>query len=274
MNHVALVSNLHHRCLRVFISVCAYSRSMGLYVWSCVRFCLFFDSVCLCVSSCGNVFLYAWVCVCVCSWVYMRAYVCVCVCAHTVFVCVCVPQFYRCFQALLHCQTPQGGSSIKSTSKVVTKAVRAGAVATGNGAGNDTRVAEGIGAGDHSMAVMVASLDQPPERVDGWWPHPPQAHTHRHTQTHTDTHTHTNTHTQTEAPTPITPKSLQEQTHTHTPTQTSSPRTPPPSRGPRGGEALWQAVGPEEAGGREETESSSQADDCTRCCSVASACIR
>uniref|UniRef100_A0A8C5D6Q8 G-protein coupled receptors family 1 profile domain-containing protein n=1 Tax=Gadus morhua TaxID=8049 RepID=A0A8C5D6Q8_GADMO len=76
-------------------------------------------------------------------------------------------QFYRCFQALLRCQTPKRGSSIKSTSKVVTKAVRAGAVVAGNGAGNNTWVTEGIGAGDHNMAVMVASLDQPPEGADG-----------------------------------------------------------------------------------------------------------
>ena len=98
-------------------------------------------------------------CICVC--------VCVCVCTYCVCLCVCVPQFYRCFQALLRCQTPKRGSSIKSTSKVVTKAVRAGAVVAGNGAGNNTWVTEGIGAGDHNMAVMVASLDQPPEGADG-----------------------------------------------------------------------------------------------------------
>ena len=92
---------------------------------------------------------------------------CVCVCTYCVCLCVCVPQFYRCFQALLRCQTPKRGSSIKSTSKVVTKAVRAGAVVAGNGAGNNTWVTEGIGAGDHNMAVMVASLDQPPEGADG-----------------------------------------------------------------------------------------------------------
>ncbi|CAL8280918.1 unnamed protein product [Lota lota] len=72
-------------------------------------------------------------------------------------------QFYRCFQALLRCENPQRGSSIKSSSKVVTKAMRAGAVAAGNGAGNDTGVTEGNGAHDNNMAVMVASLDQPLE---------------------------------------------------------------------------------------------------------------
>ncbi|XP_041660018.1 vertebrate ancient opsin-like [Cheilinus undulatus] len=38
-------------------------------------------------------------------------------------------QFYRCFQALLRCETPRRGSSIKSSSKVATKAMRGVAVA-------------------------------------------------------------------------------------------------------------------------------------------------
>ncbi|CAL8343989.1 unnamed protein product [Merluccius merluccius] len=69
-------------------------------------------------------------------------------------------QFYSCFQALLRCETPQRGSSIRSSSKVVTKAIKAGAVTAGNGEGNNAGVTEGS---DNNMAVMVASLDQLPD---------------------------------------------------------------------------------------------------------------
>lgn len=57
------------------------------------------------------------------------------------------PQFYRCFLALLCCEAPQRGSSIKSSSKVATKAMR-GAAATGPRRTND-------------FLFMVASLGQP-----------------------------------------------------------------------------------------------------------------
>ncbi|KAM3866062.1 vertebrate ancient opsin-like [Diretmus argenteus] len=61
-------------------------------------------------------------------------------------------QFYRCFQALLHCDAPLRGSSLRSSSKVVTKAVRGGA-----GAGSrQTNV---------NLPVMVAFLDQPATSV-------------------------------------------------------------------------------------------------------------
>ncbi|KAL7387269.1 hypothetical protein ABVT39_021092 [Epinephelus coioides] len=56
-------------------------------------------------------------------------------------------QFYRCFQALLHCETPRRGSSLKSSSKVATKAVR-GVAVTGPRRTND-------------FLFMVASLGQP-----------------------------------------------------------------------------------------------------------------
>lgn len=57
------------------------------------------------------------------------------------------PQFYRCFLALLCCEAPRRGSSIKSSSKVATKAMR-GAAATGPRRTND-------------FLFMVASLGQP-----------------------------------------------------------------------------------------------------------------
>ncbi|XP_073347859.1 vertebrate ancient opsin-like [Pagrus major] len=56
-------------------------------------------------------------------------------------------QFYRCFQALLRCEVPRRGSSIKSSSKVPTKAMR-GAAVTGPRRTND-------------LLVMVASLGHP-----------------------------------------------------------------------------------------------------------------
>lgn len=56
-------------------------------------------------------------------------------------------QFYRCFLALLCCEAPRRGSSIKSSSKVATKAMR-GAAATGPRRTND-------------FLFMVASLGQP-----------------------------------------------------------------------------------------------------------------
>ncbi|XP_057713565.1 vertebrate ancient opsin-like [Corythoichthys intestinalis] len=56
-------------------------------------------------------------------------------------------QFYRCFQALLHCEDPRRGSSVKSSSKVATKPMRAGAL-TGPRCTND-------------FLIMVASLGQP-----------------------------------------------------------------------------------------------------------------
>ncbi|CAK6952114.1 teleost multiple tissue opsin a [Scomber scombrus] len=60
-------------------------------------------------------------------------------------------QFYRCFQALLHCEAPRRGSSIKSSSKIATKAVR-GVAATGPRRTND-------------ILFMVASLGQPAATV-------------------------------------------------------------------------------------------------------------
>lgn len=60
---------------------------------------------------------------------------------------LCLPQFYRCFQALLRCETPQRGSSMKSSSKVATKALR-GTAANGPRRTND-------------FLFMVASLGQP-----------------------------------------------------------------------------------------------------------------
>ncbi|XP_037643425.1 vertebrate ancient opsin-like [Sebastes umbrosus] len=56
-------------------------------------------------------------------------------------------QFYRCFQALLHCEAPHRGSSIRSSSKVATKAVR-GVAVTGPRRTNN-------------LLFMVASLGQP-----------------------------------------------------------------------------------------------------------------
>ncbi|XP_042353362.1 vertebrate ancient opsin-like [Plectropomus leopardus] len=56
-------------------------------------------------------------------------------------------QFYRCFQAMLRCETPRRGSSLKSSSKVATKAVR-GVAVTGPRRTND-------------FLFMVASLGQP-----------------------------------------------------------------------------------------------------------------
>ncbi|GAA6222461.1 vertebrate ancient opsin-like [Lates japonicus] len=60
-------------------------------------------------------------------------------------------QFYRCFQALLHCETPRRGSSLKSSSKVATKAIR-GVAVTGHRRSND-------------FLYMVASLGQPATTV-------------------------------------------------------------------------------------------------------------
>ncbi|KAM7378933.1 hypothetical protein PAMP_004521 [Pampus punctatissimus] len=56
-------------------------------------------------------------------------------------------QFYRCFQALLHCKAPRRGSSIKSSSRVATKAARGGAVTAPRRTNN--------------FLFMVASLGQP-----------------------------------------------------------------------------------------------------------------
>ncbi|XP_076601304.1 teleost multiple tissue opsin a [Chaetodon auriga] len=56
-------------------------------------------------------------------------------------------QFYRCFQALLRCEAPRRGSSLKSSSKVATKAMR-GVAVTGPRRSND-------------FLFMVASLGQP-----------------------------------------------------------------------------------------------------------------
>ncbi|CAJ1071695.1 vertebrate ancient opsin-like [Xyrichtys novacula] len=56
-------------------------------------------------------------------------------------------QFYRCFQALLRCETPRRGSSVKSSSKVATKAMK-GVAVTSPRRTND-------------FLFMVASLGQP-----------------------------------------------------------------------------------------------------------------
>ncbi|KAG7524806.1 vertebrate ancient opsin-like [Solea senegalensis] len=56
-------------------------------------------------------------------------------------------QFYRCLQALLRCEAPQRGSSIRSSSKVATKAMR-GVPVPGPRRSND-------------LLFMVASLGQP-----------------------------------------------------------------------------------------------------------------
>uniref|UniRef100_A0A1A8QMM9 Teleost multiple tissue opsin a n=2 Tax=Nothobranchius pienaari TaxID=704102 RepID=A0A1A8QMM9_9TELE len=56
-------------------------------------------------------------------------------------------QFYRCFQSLMRCEVPRRGSSLKSSSKVATKAMR-GAAVTGPRQSND-------------FLYMVASLGQP-----------------------------------------------------------------------------------------------------------------
>lgn len=60
-------------------------------------------------------------------------------------------QFYRCFLALLCCESPRRGSSIKSSSKVATKVMR-GAAVTGHRR-------------THDFLFMVASLGQPAETV-------------------------------------------------------------------------------------------------------------
>ncbi|XP_038574508.1 vertebrate ancient opsin-like [Micropterus salmoides] len=60
-------------------------------------------------------------------------------------------QFYRCFQALLCCEAPRRGSSLKSSSKVATKAMR-GVAVTGPRHTND-------------FLCMVASLGQPAATV-------------------------------------------------------------------------------------------------------------
>lgn len=68
----------------------------------------------------------------------MNVGMCVCVCS---LVC----QFYRCFRALLRCQEPQRASSVRSSSKAPTKAVRGGT--------NKTN--------DNNFTFEVASLGQP-----------------------------------------------------------------------------------------------------------------
>ncbi|XP_054623025.1 vertebrate ancient opsin-like [Dunckerocampus dactyliophorus] len=60
-------------------------------------------------------------------------------------------QFYRCFRALLNCEAPRRGSSLRSSSKVATKAMRGGAL-TGPHRTND-------------FLFMVASLGQPATAV-------------------------------------------------------------------------------------------------------------
>ncbi|CAB1425450.1 unnamed protein product [Pleuronectes platessa] len=58
-----------------------------------------------------------------------------------------IRQFYRCCQALLRCETPRRGSSMKSSSKVATKVMR-GVAINGPRRTND-------------LLYMVASLGQP-----------------------------------------------------------------------------------------------------------------
>lgn len=60
-------------------------------------------------------------------------------------------QFYRCFLALLCCENPRHGSSVKSSSKVATKVMR-GAAVTGQ-------------RHTHDFLFMVASLGQPATTV-------------------------------------------------------------------------------------------------------------
>ncbi|KAM4557674.1 vertebrate ancient opsin-like isoform 1-T1 [Fundulus diaphanus] len=60
-------------------------------------------------------------------------------------------QFYRCFQALLHCEAPRGSSSMKSSSKAATKAMK-GLAVTGPRRTND-------------LLFVVASLGQPAATV-------------------------------------------------------------------------------------------------------------
>ncbi|XP_035993865.1 vertebrate ancient opsin [Fundulus heteroclitus] len=60
-------------------------------------------------------------------------------------------QFYRCFQALLHCEAPRGSSSMKSSSKAATKAMK-GLAVTGHRRTND-------------LLFVVASLGQPATTV-------------------------------------------------------------------------------------------------------------
>ncbi|XP_034558134.1 vertebrate ancient opsin-like [Notolabrus celidotus] len=57
-------------------------------------------------------------------------------------------QFFRCFQALLNCETPRRGSSVRNSSKVATKAMRGVAVTSPPRRTND-------------LLFMVASLGQP-----------------------------------------------------------------------------------------------------------------
>lgn len=66
---------------------------------------------------------------------------------------MCVLQFYRCFQALVHCEAPRRGSSFKSSSKVATKVVRGG---TGAGPRRTN---------DNNLPFLVASLGQPATTV-------------------------------------------------------------------------------------------------------------
>ncbi|XP_047225257.1 vertebrate ancient opsin-like [Girardinichthys multiradiatus] len=60
-------------------------------------------------------------------------------------------QFYRCFQAILHCEAPRGGSSLKTSSKAATKAMK-GVAMTGPRQTNN-------------LLFMVASLGQPANTV-------------------------------------------------------------------------------------------------------------
>ena len=66
-------------------------------------------------------------------------------------VCVCALacQFHRCFRALLRCQEPQRGSSLRNSSKAPPKAARGSARKTNQ----------------HNLTFMVASLGQPTSDV-------------------------------------------------------------------------------------------------------------
>lgn len=66
-------------------------------------------------------------------------------------VCVCALacQFHRCFRALLRCQEPQRGSSLRNSSKAPPKAAR--------GSARKTK--------QHNLTFMVASLGQPTSDV-------------------------------------------------------------------------------------------------------------
>ncbi|KAF7666425.1 hypothetical protein LDENG_00106060 [Lucifuga dentata] len=62
-------------------------------------------------------------------------------------------QFYRYFQALLRCEAPRRGSSLKNSSKVPTKVIWGGTVTTLRRAN------------DNHLLLMVASLGQPVNTV-------------------------------------------------------------------------------------------------------------